>query len=315
MLIGMWHKALRLLGRPADELPPTEVLKEVRRLEIRTRGLVDSLYSGNYPSIYHGRGLEFSHVREYQHGDDVRLIDWKVTARRSEPYVRQFVEERDLLVVLIVDVSGSKRFGPGERSPSEVAAELASAIAFAAARNHDRISLLLVSDHIEHYVAPAGGRRHVVGLLADLLSHKPSARGTDLSTAFNRLNRRRSERATVFVISDFIHAGPADPFRDAIVRLAGTNDVIAIRLVSGATLDLPDVGWVEMTDPETGRRVVLNAGSKNVRAHYRHSALRAQADMAALLADAGAELLDVDTASDPLAELSRFFRARRATPR
>ena len=315
MLIGLWSQALRLLGRPARELPSTDALREVRRLDLRTRGLVDSLFTGNYPSVFHGRGLEFSHVRSYQVGDDVRAIDWKVTARRGTPFVRQFVEERDLLVVLVVDVSGSGRYGPGEKSPSEVAAEIAAALAFAAARNNDRISLLLVSDRVEHYIAPASGRNHVIRLLADLVSHKPRGRGTDLSTALERLGRSRSGRATVFVISDFIQAGPASPFRDALLKLARGNDLVAIRLVTGATLDLPDVGWVEMTDPETGRRVMLNAGHKKVREHYRHSVLRAQADMAALLGEVGAELVDVNTASDPLATLSSFFRTRRSTPR
>lgn len=313
MLIGLWNQALRLLRR-AEE-PPPEALQEVRRLELRTRGLVDSLFVGNYPSVFKGRGLEFSHVRGYQVGDDVRSIDWKVTARRGTPFVRQFVEERDLLVLLVVDISGSGRFGPGERSPSEVAGEIAAALAFAAARNNDRVGLLLVSDHVEHYIAPGSGRRHVIKLLADLVSHTPRARGTDLSTALERLGRSRAGRATVFVISDFIQAGPATPFRDALIKLARGNDLIAIRLVSGATLELPDVGWVEMTDPETGRRVMLNAGHKKVREHYRHSVLRAQADTAAVLGEVGAELVDVNTANDPLAVLTAFFRTRRSTPR
>jgi uncharacterized protein (DUF58 family) len=314
MLIGLWTQARQLLRRRAEE-PSTDALREVRRLEIRTRGLVDSLFSGGYSSIFHGRGLEFSHVRSYQVGDDVRAIDWKVTARRGTPFVRQFVEERDLLVVLVVDVSGSGRFGQGERSPLEIASEISAALAFAAARNNDRVALLLVSDRVEHFVLPGSGRRHVIRLLADLVSHKPHGRGTDLSAALDRLGRSKSDRATVFVISDFIQSGPESPFRDALLKLARSNDLIAIRLVSGATLELPNVGWVEMTDPETGRRVVLNAGHRRVREHYRHSVLRAQADTAAVLGEVGAELVDVNTEADPLAVLSGFFRTRRSTPR
>ena len=314
-MIGLLNAALRRLRGPKDEPLSTDALREVRRLELRTRGLVDTLFVGNYPSIYRGRGLEFSHVRGYQVGDDVRAIDWKVTARRGAPFVRQFVEERDLQVVLVVDVSGSGRFGPGEKSPWEVATEIAAALAFAAARNNDRLSLLLVSDRVEHYIAPGSGRRHVVRLLSDLVSYKPHGKGTDLSTALHRLGRTRADRATVFVISDFIQSGPDTPFRDALLELARANDLIAIRLLTGATLDLPDVGWVEMTDPETGRRVVLNAGHKKVREHYRHSVLRAQADTAALLGEVGAELVDVNTAGDPLAVLSSFFRTHRSTPR
>lgn len=309
-----WKRALRLLRR-APEVPEPEVLREVRRLELRTRGLVDSLFSGGYASIFHGRGLEFSHVRSYQVGDDVRSIDWKVTARRGAPFVRQFVEERDLLVTLMVDVSGSGRFGPGERSPAEVGSEIAAALAFAAARNNDRVALMLVSDRVEHFVPPASGRRHVVRLLADLVSFAPHGRGTDLSAGLDRLSRYKGDRSTVFVISDFIQSSPASTFRETLLRLARTNDLVAIRLISGATLELPDVGWVETTDPETGRRVMFDASRRKVREHYRHSVLRAQADTAALLGEVGAELVDVNTAGDPLAALSSFFRMRRGTHR
>ena len=315
MLRGLARRALRLLSRPMGDLPSAETLREVRRLELRTRGLVDSRFCGEYPSIFHGRGLEFSHVRGYQVGDDFRAIDWKVTARRGTPFVRQFVEERDLLVVLLVDVSGSGRFGPGERSAGEVAAEVAAALAFGAARNNDRVSLLLVSDRVEHFVRPGSGRKHVVRILADLISHSPKGRGTDLSTGLDQLSHVLPDRGTVFVISDFIQSSAASPFRQALMRLAGAHDLVAIRLVTAATLELPDLGWVEMTDPETGRRVTINTGSRRVREHYRHSVLRAQADTAALLGEAGAELVDIDTAGDPLAALSTFFRMRRSTPR
>ncbi len=315
MLRSLWGRALGLVVRTAEDLPSSDTLREVRRLELRTRGLVDSLFSGEYSSVFHGRGFEFSHVRSYQVGDDVRAIDWKVTARRGAPFVRQFVEERDLLVVLLVDVSGSGRFGPGERSAGEVAAEIAAALAFAAARNNDRISLLLVSDRVEHFIPPGSGRRHVVRLLADLVSHVPRGRGTDLGTGLDRLARTLIGRGTVFVISDFIQSSPASPFREAVMRLASAHDLIAIRLVTAATLEIPDLGWVEMTDPETGRRVTLNTGRRKVREHYRHSVLRAQADTAALLGEAGAELVDINTASDPLAVLSAFFRMRRGMPR
>lgn len=312
---GRWRRALRWLRPAAEPTPSAAVLREVRGLEIRTRGLVDSLFAGGYASIFHGRGLEFSHVRSYQVGDDVRAIDWKVTARRGTPFVRQFVEERDLLVVLVVDVSGSGRFGPGERSPLEVAAEIAAALAFAAVRANDRIALLLVSDRVEHYVPPGSGRRHVVRILSDLLAHAPTGRGTDLVTAFERISTSRSDRAQVFVISDFIQSGPASPFREALMRLARAHDLVAVRLISRATLELPDVGWVETTDPETGRRLMFDAGRKKVREHYRHSVLRAQADTAALLGEAGAELVDVNTAADPLAALAGFFRMRRGVHR
>ena len=313
MLRAVLRRAFPRFGRAAEESSSTNAFREVRLLEIRTRGLVDSLFSGEYSSVFHGRGLEFSHVRRYQVGDDVRAIDWKVTARRGTPFVRQFVEDRDLLVVLLVDVSGSGRFGPGEQSSGEVAAELSAAIAFAAARNNDRIGLLLVSDRVEHYLPPRSGRRHVIRLLADLVSHEPVGKGTDLTTGLDRIERALTGRATVFVISDFIQSTPASPFREALLRLAGRHDLVAIRLVSNETLELPDLGWVEMTDPETGRRVTVDTGRKRVREHYKHSALRAQADTAMLLGEVGAELVDVQVGSDPLAVLASFFRMRRRT--
>jgi len=313
VLIAPWWRALNWLRpRRAPTVSP-DTLREVRALELRTRGLVDSLFAGGYASIFHGRGLEFSHVRSYQVGDDVRAIDWKVTARRGAPFVRQFVEERDLLVVLVVDVSGSGQFGAGVRSPAEVAAEISAALAFAAQRNNDRVALLLVSDQVELFIPPGSGRKHVVGLLARLIEHRTVGRGTDLSTALQRLSSRKGDRATVFVISDFIQSGAASPFRDALMRLARGNDLIAIRLISDTQLELPSIGWIETTDPETGRRVMIDASRKKVREHYRHSVLRAQADTAAMLGDAGAELVDVNTASDPLAALSAFFRMRRGT--
>lgn len=296
-------------------LTDPDLLRRVRQLEVRTRGLVESLFSGEYVSVFHGRGLEFSHVRAYQFGDDVRAIDWKVTARRGTPYVRQFVEERDLLVVLVVDVSASGRLGPGDRSAGEVAAEIAAGIAFAATRNNDRLALLLVSDTVEAFVAPGSGRNHTVRMLTELLSHRPKRRATDLAHAFERVTRALPTRATVFVISDFIQ-DPRDPaLRSKLGRAAQMHDVVAVRLASVATAELPNVGWVEVTDPESGRRVLVDSGSRRVRAHFRHSVQRMQAEMAELLTDAGAELVEVPTVSDPLVVLAEFFRRRQRVAR
>jgi len=315
MLQSLRKRVLQLLSRATPEVASVDTFREVRRLELRTRGLVDSLFSGEYASVFHGRGLEFSHVRSYQIGDDVRSIDWKVTARRGSPFVRQFVEDRDLHVILVVDVSGSGRYGPGERSAAEIAAEISAALAFAAARNNDRISLLLVSDRVERFIPPGSGRRHVIHLLSELINHQPTGKGTDLSTALNRLSKTLKDRGTVFLISDFIQVGLESPFREALMRLATFNDLVAIRLRTEATLELPDVGWLEMTDPETGNRVMIDTTIQRVRDNYRQRGIRAQEDITTLLGEAGAELVNVDTASDPIAVLSSFFRMRRATPR
>lgn len=276
---------------------------------------MESLFSGEHVSVFHGRGLEFSHVRGYQVGDDVRTIDWKVTARRGAPFVRQFVEERDLLLVLVVDISGSGRYSPGQRSVGEVAAEIAAAIAFAALRNNDRVALLLVSDHVEYFVRPGSGRSHVVRLLGNLVSYRSRGTGTDLTPALEQVTASLSGRATVFVISDFIQNGREAPYRAALARIGRAHDVVAIRLASGAADELPDVGWVEMTDPESGRRVVIDAGSRRVRERYRRSVHHARAEIARLLTEVGADLVDVNTATDPLAVLAAFFRRRRRATR
>lgn len=244
----------------------------------------------------------------------MRSIDWKVTARRGAPFVRQFVEERDLLVVLMVDVSASGRLGPGQRSAGEVAVDIAAALAFAANRRNDRLALLLVSDHVEYLVRPGSGQRHVVRLLSGMLSHRPASRTTELFRGLENIGRSFPGRAVVFVISDFIEIGPVAPFREALGRLGRRHDVVAVRL-AGPVDELPDAGWVEMTDPETGRRAVLDTGNRRVRERYRRSVLRAKAEMAALLTEGGAELLDVDTRADPLLALTDFFRRRQRAPR
>lgn len=303
---------LRRRTRPApaaNSITP-EVLRKIRALEVRTRGLVQSLFSGEYASVFHGRGLEFSHVRQYQFGDDVRAIDWKVTARRQTPYVRQFVEERDLLVVLIVDISASGRLGPGERSTGEVAAEVSAALAFAATRNNDRIALLLVGDSVEHYVPPGSGRKQVMRVLASLLTHEAASRGTRLSTGLDRVARHIPPRATIFLISDFILDGSDPEFRHALARAARIHDLVAIRLAAPTTGELPNVGWVELRDPESGRRIMVNTASRGVRRRFRERTEHANHHIAGALSSAGVETIEVDTSGDALGALAAFFRRR-----
>lgn len=295
---------------PGGNTISPEVLRKIRALEVRTRGLVQSLFSGEYASVFHGRGLEFSHVRQYQFGDDVRAIDWKVTARRQTPYVRQFVEERDLLVVLIVDISASGRMGMGERSTGEVAAEVAAALAFAATRNNDRIALLLVGDTVEHYIAPGSGRKQVMRVLAAILTHEAASRGTRLSTGLDRVARHIPPRATIFLISDFILDGADADFPHALSRAARIHDLVAVRLGTPTTGDLPNVGWVELRDPESGRRIMVNTASRRVRRRFRERTAAAIDRVGSVLASAAVETIEVDTAGDALGALSAFFRRR-----
>jgi uncharacterized protein (DUF58 family) len=292
-----------------------EALAHVHRLEIRTRGLVESLFSGEYTSVFQGRGLDFAQVRQYQPGDDVRAIDWKVTARRGEPYVRQFVEERDLVVALVVDVSASGRLGPGEKSGAEAAAEIAAALTFAATRNNDRTTLLLVSDRVEHVEPVGSGRRHAVRSLAALVSHSTAGRRTDLAVGLDRISRTLKARATVFLISDFIEDFGSPRFRDSLTRAPRLHDVVAVRLGSRAMAELPDVGWIEMTDAESGRRVTVDTGSPAVRERFRRGVTRARAEVSALFAELGIESIEVDTDADPLAPVAEYFRRRRRVTR
>jgi uncharacterized protein (DUF58 family) len=292
--------------------PSPEVLRAIRRLEIRTRGFVDSLFSGEHGSAALGRGVEFSHVRAYEPGDDVRTIDWKVTARRGTPYVRRFVEERDLLVVLMVDVSASGRFGPGERSAGEVAAEVAAALAFSAIRRNDRIALLLVSDRVERFVPPASGRKQALRVLAHLLSDRPKGTGTELGQGFEWIARRIRERGVVFVISDFIQPGEdSGVYRRFLGQVGLRHDLVALRLASPLADGLPGVGWVEMTDPESGKRVFLDTGGRQASERYRKGVARTRAATAARLGSAGAEVVELNTARDPLPVLADFLRRRR----
>jgi uncharacterized protein (DUF58 family) len=304
-----------LIFRPSEQEQPTgfasaESLARVRRLELRTRGLVDSLFGGEYASVFQGRGMEFSQVRSYQPGDDVRSIDWKVTARRGTPYVRQFVEERDLLVILMVDISGSGHMGPGHRSAMEIAHEIAAALAFAAARNNDRVGLVLVSDRVEFYEAPKAGRRHVVRLLADLVAHQPVGRSTDLIAGLDHVQKHTLGRANLFIISDFMQDHREPRFREAFGRASRKHDVAAIRLTSAAVAELPNVGWVQITDPETGRRVAVDTGNARVRRHYRHATLRRGAELEELFGEIGVESLILDTDADPLMPLAGFLRRK-----
>jgi len=296
---------------PRASLGRAEALAGVRRLDLRTRGFVDSLFSGDRASVFLGRGFEFSHVREYQPGDDVRSIDWKVTARRGTPFVRRFVEERDLLVALVVDVSASGRLAPGERSVGEIATELAAALAFAAVRTNDRVALFLVSDHLERAVLPGAGQRHVLRLLEQLLIHPPGNRGTDLATAMEGVTRVLRGRSVLFLMSDFIQPDPSGRLADRLREAGRRHDLVALRISSGELEELPDVGWMEMTDPESGRRILLDTSSSRVRSRYVSRLRETRAALADQMAGARGELVEVPTRGDSLGALYRFFASRR----
>lgn len=292
-------------------MTPREVLRRVRRIEIRTRRLVEESLAGSYHSVFKGRGMEFAEVREYEPGDDVRSIDWNVSARMGHPFVKKFTEERELTVMLVVDGSGSQRFGTAESTKLGLAAEISALLAFSAIRNGDRVGLLLFTDRVERFVPPRKGREHGLRVIREVLAFEPEGRGTDLGRALTVLQRVVPKRAVVFVVSDF----QDDAFERPLRVAARKHDVVAIRTSDPRERELPPSGLVAAFDPETGAAVLVDAGSPRVRSAYAHRALALRLRATEVLDRAGVDLLELDTAEPFDRALLRFFRerARRVT--
>jgi uncharacterized protein (DUF58 family) len=241
-----------------------EILRQVKRIELRTRGLVNSRFVGEYHSVFKGQGMEFSEVREYQPGDEVRTVDWNVSARMRRLFVKRYVEERELTVLLIVDCSGSSRFGTGEKDKQAMAAELAAVLALTATRNNDRVGLLLCSDRIEHVVPPRKGRRHALRLVRDVLAWPSSSRGTDLAVALDWAAGVLTHRSIVFIISDFV----TPSIERQLKLLSQRHDLVAVVLDDPGERLLPDLGVVRLVDAESGRLEEINTSAEGVREHY-----------------------------------------------
>jgi uncharacterized protein (DUF58 family) len=290
-----------------------EVSAQLKRIELTTRRLVESLFSGEYHSIFKGRGLEFSDVREYQPGDDIRSIDWNVTARRGRLFIKELVEERQLNALVMVDLSASKMFGTGHKPNALIASEIAAILALAATANNDRVGLLLVTDRVEHFVPPDTGRRHALRLVLELLAIRPEGRGTALSAGLRYAEKVLRQRTTVFLISDFLTGERADPhLAHAARKLAWDHDLVPIRLTDPAVAELPNVGLMAITDPETGDRRVVNSGSRRVREAHRENAATARRGIDDLFRDLKLDVVEIDTTQEYLPPLIGFFR-RRAT--
>ncbi|HEU4628214.1 MAG TPA: DUF58 domain-containing protein [Gemmatimonadaceae bacterium] len=285
---------------------PPEVLRQVRLIELRTRRLVNSLFAGEYRSVFKGQGMEFAEVREYQPGDEVRTIDWNVTARMGRPFVKRYIEERELTVMLVVDVSGSARFGTVRRFKSEMAGELAAVLTMSAVRNNDRVGVLLFTDRVEHVVPPRKGRRHGLRIIRDLLVHEPQGSGTDLPNAVGYLARVLAHRAIVFVISDFLDAELEAPLK----RLAQQHDVVAVTVTDPAELELPDAGLVRFRDPETGQAVDVDTSDPHVRRAFDEQVTDELTARRRLLRRLAIDEIAVRTDTGYLEPLLRFFRNR-----
>lgn len=308
---------------------PREILKKIRQIEIRTNRLVSETLAGQYHSVFKGQGMNFDEVREYQPGDEVRTIDWNVTARMNHPFVKKFVEERELTLMLLVDVSGSGLFGSAGQSKRELAAEIASVLAFSAIRNNDKVGLILFSDVIEKYIPPRKGRRHVLRVIREVLFFEPKRRGTDLNGALEFLMHVTRHRAIAVIVSDFIgspaaESGKRKRARPQIMLLESLaqasfsmlrqanrrHDVVAVQIADRYELELPTLGRLVLNDAETGEVVEINTGDARKRASFSERQARAQADLARLFRSVGIDAIQLRTDKPYGVELARFFETR-----
>ncbi len=283
-----------------------ELARKIRRLQITSGRAVNDILAGEYHSVFKGRGMEFSEVREYAPGDEIRDIDWNVTARQGRPYVKRYVEERELTVVFAVDLSASGGFGAVERTKNELAAELGALLAFSAIRNKDKVGLLIFTDAIEHYVPPGKGTGHVLRLIRDVLEFQPRGRGTDLAGALEYLGRVLRRRGVVFVVSDFQAKG----YEQRLGILGRRHDVICVSVADPRELELPAAGLIELEDAESGRRVLIDSGSARFRREFAARTQARRRDRAETFRKLGVDQIDVITGQDYVRDLVAFFRRR-----
>ena len=290
---------------------PRELFRKIRRVEVRTRGLVESVFGGEYHSAFRGRGIEFAEVRPYAVGDDVRTIDWNVSARTGEPYVKLFDEEREQTLVLAVDVSGSAAFGSGVAAKRDLAAEVCAVLGFSALVTGDRVGLVLFTDAVERFVAPQKGKRHVLRVLRDLFAHAPKRRGTDVAAALDHVLRVVRRRAIVVLVSDFlVDDAQAEPVARALRRAARRHDLVAVRVVDPREETLPAVGLVTLVDAETGAASLVDTSSAAVRTAFARRAADRAARTEAVLRASRVDHLTVRTDADYVEPLTAFFRRR-----
>ena len=285
---------------------PKEILQKIQKIHIRTSYLVNDIFAGEYESAFRGRGMEFEEVREYMPGDDIRDIDWNVTARMGHPYIKLYREERELTIMLLVDVSSSGLFGTVRQLKNELAAELASVIAFAAIKSNDKVGLVIFSDHVERYIPPKKGRSHVWRVIKEVLEHQPRSTGTDIGAALNYLNTVCRRRAVVFLISDFIARG-----YEAALRITNKkHDVIAINITDPRERELPGVGMVALEDAETGETLLVDTTDEQVRKAYRFLAEEKFQQRLSTFKAAHIDYIDIRTDTPYIDTLLKFFRMR-----
>ena len=292
-------------------LTEQDILKRVRQIEIKTRGLSDDIFAGKYHSAFRGRGMSFAEVREYRIGDDVRDIDWNVTARSERTHVKVFEEERELTMMLIVDVSPSRMFGSKELTKKNVITEIAATLAFSAAKNNDKIGCILFSDRVEKFIPPKKGRAHVMMIIRELVGFEPTGTSTNISEALRYLVGVNKKRATCFLLSDLINAeGDMTKLDDALKIASSKHDIIAIKVYDERDGELPNVGIVEVQDAETGRKEWLDTSSRSVRRFWKENFEERNAVMKSLMQQNRIDVAEVATGEDYVVELIKMFKQR-----
>ena len=288
-----------------------DILKRVRKIEIKTRGLSNEIFAGKYHTAFRGRGMSFSEVREYRAGDDVRDIDWNVTARSSKPYIKVYEEERELTMMLLVDVSASRSFGSTSHTKKNVITEIAAVLAFSAAQNNDKVGCIFFSDKIEKFIPPKKGKSHILMIIRELLQFKPESNRTALSEAVRYLTNVNKKRCTTFILSDFINARSDRALAEDALKIAtGKHDLVGIRVWDPREAELPDVGIVELEDSETGRKVWVDTSSRRVREHCATSWQEREQQVEELLRRNRIDSVKISTDEDYVSSLIKLFKQR-----
>lgn len=285
---------------------PKEILKKVKRIEIATRGLVNEVFSGEYHSVFKGRGMEFAEVREYQMGDDIRNIDWNVTARSGHPYVKVFDEERELTVMLLVDVSSSGNFGTTKQMKGEVAAELCAVLAFSAIKNNDKVGLIIFSDKIEKFIPPRKGKQHVLRVIREILFFKPEESRTDLNVSLEYLTRVIKRRSIVFLISDFL----TENYEKSLQVVNKKHDIIAINIVDPREVEMPSIGFVELEDAESGETIIVDTTNPAIRGSFYSQSKEERDNREKFFKSIGVDNITIKTDQSYVEPITKFFRMR-----
>lgn len=283
-----------------------DLLKRVRKIEIKTRGLTNNIFAGEYHTAFKGRGMAFSEVRDYQYGDNIRDIDWNVTARFNRPFIKVFEEERELTVMLLIDVSGSRNFGTNTRTKKDLITEIAAVLSFSAIQNNDKIGVLLFSDKIEMIIPPAKGKKHILRIIRDLMGFEPKSSGTNISVALRHLTNLIKKRCTAFIISDFID----DSFSDALSIANKKHDIIALHVYDKRELELPSMGLLRVKDAETGKEAWIDTTSRTVRKVYDKKAKEAMLKLEENFKRCGVDVANLPTDGDYIIPLMNLFKCR-----